>query len=1451
LLDDFEVLESNFLSCFRKVAVDIQKRRNSFKETKTATPSLSEVANYRKSINDYATVAREGLIKILSKIFDYDNTLDLEDLENQDEGALKKYSKMCKETQKSRKKNRHGDIQTSDVMLEFFWDSSTTSSLKEGEGKENFLLALGIFFRILEYNHTISKPDLDIVSRYFDENNLWDIITNGIEGHDYIRQLANYSHENKDLDWLSNELHVDKTDDFLEKITTFMRSILLLQYVIQPKEVNFESYIIELNRKISQRIAASGAISKTMQLQRLKNLPWGPKNYVRNKETVDNVISKLIQNGVVSLTGWGGVGKTALAQKIIVVEEDKYDYIIQNTLKIASRQPTYVPTADGPSFVETTTDITGMDSIHRSENINGSARELFSTIISMGEGPLLFEDETLETEDLMNKALKVLRENKYLVLIDNYEDIETPPIGDSVIKESTLREKAIFSNFFEIWEQEYSRSNQAQIEGTGEILGSRLIITSRGSGAGVQATIPVPWLDIDDSLTLYHASLLDRRNDRKNKIVIDQETIETWNSIQGTDARDAFSGWNTTEFESHDNESESDYKGHPMLVRQAAYIYDGMKYGFAESISEMDPKGKKAKEIADYCTSKCLEVLSEEYEKAMYYIANLPSGIKFTTTDLAGVASFDEDPKEQDFFANEFCSEMEKRGFLTKSKNQEGRYAMIIGIKRQIQKSTGFDNWRSEQGEQVPEIYDDDFDDTEDRVFDESISADQFSYIFDWLNALCNQKEVTSELIGDWDDVIDGLGNTENRVKERVRTMPTIPLVVLYAKLCGANGRNPPIEALLPKIAEASTQLILKTKSQPGSRSPSHTKIDVANVKIVQNNNKVRNRIFSSDEKKPSLLTWFGTISIEILNRMSVGPERLEPELILRTIDKNLTILEKLVRTLPECKAIAKQLSGEYIQFIHHAIRQARSYDGSDWESIETKENIMQSIIHKTCLLWGNLTPNSVSGKDTIFTINPTTNPQANSNYGDILNLFTEQIETCTNHDLGAYIYWMSLIWLNNNSVKTTKNYDSTESNALNLLSNFEEQGFNVVGVFMNEQYFQGWKNRILASRQNFILTVEDVENARIGRNFKYGLNGKFIQLDANGKNVFPSIKVVYVYQNDSEEHRVKNIKDLIYLINTVEFKKEYDERGKENSVAILYVSPVIHENYPMTKSMLVEKDGLKLIGLESIGFEITEAIKQNNFLDKQIKWNDLLKNVSKSINVNLEKLMADLFGKKNYSEQIDFFCDIVQNITLNRNLFVRYPDEEQTNIPVLCRKVFKLEKQWKYQIEHPQSEKQIYSERLSPQKVKSLYRRSKKVTQQGCGLPKNPKLTHHLMKEFCRLMNENERITYQDLIIHFETKTPHKLFGHEIHTVDKISTDFAYILSYLSKGDAAKIGKESRTVIPWDVFRRRGATVSRLATSVKGWLFSSFIPRTNDSKLTRNLKENVIEQYFKDVLNS
>ena len=83
-----------------------------------------------------------------------------------------------------------------------------------------------------------------------------------------------------------------------------MKSLLLIEHYAQPISTDTESYISELEKKTIQRMAAAGESSKSLQLTRLKNLPWGPENYVRDPEIISNVIDKLAQNGVVSLTGW-------------------------------------------------------------------------------------------------------------------------------------------------------------------------------------------------------------------------------------------------------------------------------------------------------------------------------------------------------------------------------------------------------------------------------------------------------------------------------------------------------------------------------------------------------------------------------------------------------------------------------------------------------------------------------------------------------------------------------------------------------------------------------------------------------------------------------------------------------------------------------------------------------------------------------------------------------------------------------------------------------------------------------------------------------------------------------------------------------------------------------------------------------------------------------------------
>ena len=114
----------------------------------------------------------------------------------------------------------------------------------------------------------------------------------------------------------------------------------------------------------------------------------------------------------------------------------------------------------------------------------------------------------------------------------------------------------------------------------------------------VKATIPVPWLGIEETLKLYRSSLINRRRGgsvneaNSKKFNITQKTLDQWTTIENTDARTEFTGWNTKNFKSDKKEDDSKFKGHPMLIRQAAYIYDGEEYGFIESINKMNTEGK-------------------------------------------------------------------------------------------------------------------------------------------------------------------------------------------------------------------------------------------------------------------------------------------------------------------------------------------------------------------------------------------------------------------------------------------------------------------------------------------------------------------------------------------------------------------------------------------------------------------------------------------------------------------------------------------------------------------------------------------------------------------------------------------------------------------------------------------------------------------------------------------
>ena len=378
----------------------------------------------------------------------------------------------------------------------------------------------------------------------------WEVFGPLLDSRSLIYKLKNSHH--------ISEKENDRTPSLEKAIIEFVgRSDYTTMVVSLSKQIFLFERMSDKNHDFSQeelddftsqihhtmRLGKSGSESAEV-LAKMEKLTWGPENYVRANEVIQDARNTLNQMGALVLTSWGGAGKTALANKLTYqfAQEEAFQKYALFTTKIESNQKTLSLKEGVPTKVETTSELNAMEPLRFNGDISGSFRRVCLKIIQT-ENPTL--ETTLKDSDdgeLTELTLNALCNLKFLVVLDNFEDIENP--GKSYFQHAPIM-KTInnqfnqFRNLINEHERNY-RNGKSK---------SCFIVTTRGQPDFGKA-LSVKLLDRRENYDLLRSVLLNRvRMNRLSEEIIQQL------SNQRPEVDSAFDSWivqgDTEEFRTH------------------------------------------------------------------------------------------------------------------------------------------------------------------------------------------------------------------------------------------------------------------------------------------------------------------------------------------------------------------------------------------------------------------------------------------------------------------------------------------------------------------------------------------------------------------------------------------------------------------------------------------------------------------------------------------------------------------------------------------------------------------------------------------------------------------------------------------------------------------------------------------------------------------------------------
>lgn len=370
-------------------------------------------------------------------------------------------------------------------------------------------------------------------------------------------------------------------------------AIQVLRLLSDDKEVTLDSLqadVTGIQNKGDERFPSSLDVYR----ERLGLLVWGPKQYTQSEAVIKKAHSALKDNKIVCFYGIGGVGKTALAQKLmydIINKSEPYTHIVTYSSKVGSDQKEMNHIGEGLKR-ETDREVSVMDSslvFHAGRRHFGGVYSFLKKIYSEVKGES--EVPNLEPKVLEDVVLDILNDDavKLFIVLDNFEDIEDNSTDSSV---NSLRNE--FSRFL----RRYSEINTK----------SRIIITTRSSPMDVAYGIPINPLGREEAADLFARKLIFRAqraavpNPKLSEILQNAHRLVSRTSQDFHSFLEFFNVWKTND----------DHIAHPLLVLLAAEDVRTEHIIDIEEIIRSWGEDSKGQDVLEYCVSKTLGSFSEE-----------------------------------------------------------------------------------------------------------------------------------------------------------------------------------------------------------------------------------------------------------------------------------------------------------------------------------------------------------------------------------------------------------------------------------------------------------------------------------------------------------------------------------------------------------------------------------------------------------------------------------------------------------------------------------------------------------------------------------------------------------------------------------------------------------------------------------------------------------------------